>query len=341
MRTGVVNGNDSTGDFWVVTTYFNPVGWRSRRASYRVFRSQLDAPLLTVEWDAEGRYELDDGDADILVRIAGGDTMWQKERLLGIALAALPEQARYVAWLDCDVFFAAHGWHARTREQLGHLDVVQPFRRVTYLDAAWTRRFGGPGGVTPAEALAAGLETRRSFLDLHQHAGADTARVDLTHRFAAAPDGCYQIMARPAYGHAWAARRDVLEHIGWYERCVLGGGDLLHAYGVVGQHEALIANHNSVGWDFYGSGGYRRWAESLGVLRVGCGDEELLHLHHGALADRQYRSRIDGLARFGLDVDRDVVAAPGRPWSWAHNGAALNEYVLSYLRNRNEDAAVE
>lgn len=336
-----MSGAGAGGDFWVVTTYYNPVGWRSRLANYHLFRSRLDAPLLTVEWDAAGRYELDDADADLLVRIAGGDTMWQKERLLGIALAALPAHVQFVAWLDCDVFFASRDWHERTRALLGHHDIVQPFRRVTYLDAAWTRRYAGAAGMPAAAALAGGLATRPSFLDFHARAGAKTAHADLTHRFAPAPDGRYPIMARPAYGHAWAARREVLERTGWYERCVLGGGDLLHAYGVIGQYEALIANHQSVGWDFYGSAGYRRWAESLGRLQVACGDEELLHLHHGALADRQYRSRIDGLARYKMDVETGVVAAPGRPWSWAQNRAALNEYVLAYLRNRNEDGVTE
>ena len=63
----------------------------------------------------------------------------------------------------------------------------------------------------------------------------------------------------------------------------------------------------------------------------------MLHLFHGTLADRQYRSRIDGLARYGLDVDRDLTASAGEPWSWTRQREELNAYVLGYLRNRRED----
>lgn len=333
---------DYGSDYWVITTYYNPVRWKSRIGNYRAFRRALRAPLLAVEWDPAGRFELSAGDADVLVRREGGDTMWQKERLLGIALDALPKHVRYVAWLDCDVMFADPGWHQRTRRLLEDHDFVQPFRRVVYLDKATSLDFTAGSGDKPGALVLDGHETRPSFMDLRERVGDRLAQVDLAHRFEPAPGGGgdYHIMARPAYGHAWAARRDAIGRVGWYERCILGGGDLLFAYGVAGEWEALIANHRSVGWDFYGSAGYRSWAQALASARppsLECGEETLLHLFHGTLADRQYRSRIDGLARYGLDVDRDVSAAPGQPWSWARKGAELNEYVLGYLRNRHED----
>jgi hypothetical protein len=59
-------------------SYFNPIGSRRRLANYRVFRNSLAAPLLTVEWSPQGRFELDPTDADVLVQISGGDLMWQK-----------------------------------------------------------------------------------------------------------------------------------------------------------------------------------------------------------------------------------------------------------------------
>lgn len=327
-------------DLWVVTTYYNPVRWRSRRANFDVFRRRLEAPLLAIEWAPDGRWELGADDAELLLQVSGGDIMWQKERLLAIALARLPAEARALAWLDGDVVFAQPGWAQRTLALLAAADVVQPFDRVTYLDAAWTRRCAAEPDLPVGSMLDAGLETRRSFLDFHAQAGAATARLDLGQRFKSAPGGAYAILARPAYGHAWAARVDVLRQVGWYERCVLGGGDLLHAYALIGQHEALLENHRSVGWDRYGHAGYRCWAATLAGLRPACGSEQLLHLHHGALADRQYRSRIDGLAPFGLDVERDLEAGPGEPWRWARDRAALNDYVLAYLRNRNEDAGL-
>jgi len=68
-----------------------------------------------------------------------------------------------------------------------------------------------------------------------------------------------------------------------------------------------------------------------------CGDETIAHLYHGTLETRQYRSRIDGLVRFGLDLERYIAADPGQPWKWTRDAEALNDYFLEYLRKRKED----
>lgn len=341
-----MSGSAAESDLWVITAYFNLAGWSSRIKNYRAFHRALSAPLATIEWNPSGRFELADADADLLIRVRGGDLMWQKERLLGVALSALPRHVRYVAWVDCDVVFADPQWHEHTRRLLQDLLIVQPFRRVVYLSGEPTRRLVGDGD-SLAEMLlddSGCNQSRPSFLDLFERAGDEIARIDLQRRFEPQPGrvGRYDIMARPAYGHAWAARIDVIRRIGFYERCVVGGGDLLSAYGLVGQYEAMTANHRSVGWDFYGGGAsYRDWAHQAADIcrgRFKCGDETIVHLHHGSLENRQYRSRIDGLVRFELDIDRDIAADPGEPWSWTRDATELNGYFLEYLMNRKEDS---
>ena len=328
-------------DLWVMTTYFNLAGWSSRLENYRAFRRALRSPLLTVEWNPGAKYQLGGGDADLLLQIAGGDAMWQKERLLGRGLAALPAHVRYVAWVDCDVIFADPAWHENTRRLLEHHPVVQPYRRAVYLDEEVTRRVveGAAIETIPQD----GAFSRPSFLDVFERLGDDITRVDLGRRFvpAAGGEGRYNFMDRPAYGHAWAAQRDVIRRIGFYDRCVVGAGDLLFDYAIIGHSEELIANHRSVGWDFYGdSASYREWARTaLSICRgrTRCGEGTLLHLFHGSLDDRQYKSRIDGLLPFRLDLDQDIVAAPGEPWSWRRRETELSGYFLSYLRKRRED----
>ncbi len=73
-----------------VTSYFNPMRSRRRLANYRTFRSRLNVPLFTVELAFDGQFELTSSDADHLIQLSGGDIMWQKERLLNIALEAVP-----------------------------------------------------------------------------------------------------------------------------------------------------------------------------------------------------------------------------------------------------------
>lgn len=357
-----VQGADPS-DFWVITAFFNLAGWSSRIDNYHAFRRALSVPLATIEWNPSGRFDLGDADADLLIQRQGGDLMWQKERLLGILLAALPEHVRYVAWVDCDVIFADPQWHERTRRLLQDCLVVQPFRRVVYLPRAATRRLiGGQDsleavlrGVPSGHALAAGGASdgegcdwvapghplRASFLDAFEHVHDDIARFDLDRRFEAGGGNRYDV-TRPTCGYAWSARFDAIRRIGFYERCVVGGGDLLFAYGLAGQHAEVVANHHSVGWDFYGGGAsYRAWALQAADLcrgRFKCGDETIVHLYHGSLENRQSRSRVDGLARFGLDIERDIVADPGAPWSWTRDASELNGYFLQYMRNRKEDS---
>src|SRR5579863_3245032 len=106
--------NCSETDLWAITCYFNPAGYRRRLANYRLFREHLIVPLVTIELAYEGNFALDDEDAEILVRLRGKDILWQKERLLNIALNALPNSCRKVAWLDCDIIFGANDWHLQT-----------------------------------------------------------------------------------------------------------------------------------------------------------------------------------------------------------------------------------
>jgi len=47
---------------WAITSYFNPMGYKSRPANYRTFRKYLTAPLLAVELSFTGTFELQPGD---------------------------------------------------------------------------------------------------------------------------------------------------------------------------------------------------------------------------------------------------------------------------------------
>ncbi|MGZ8250394.1 MAG: hypothetical protein ACXWUF_20425, partial [Methylomagnum sp.] len=271
--------------------------------------------MLTVEWHPSGYFQLGgDGGADQLIQVDGGDWMWQKERLLEIALAALPEHVKHVAWLDCDVAFLDGDWAEKAERLLRLYPIIQPFGRILYLDSEATRSLAEFG---PGPALRE-LPARPSFLRLFNEAGNGIVDLDLGNRFTqrTASVECHHeasyehgYMARPAHGHAWVARREFIKSIGLYDRCVLGGGDLLFCYGLIGKHEALIGNHRSVGWEFYGGcASYRAWAANAtrhcqGQLSGMSGT--LLHLFHGGMEHRQYRSRIDGAVDFRLDLDRD------------------------------------
>src|SRR5262245_20587299 len=115
----------SAAKFWAITSYFNPFDEPRRLENFRRFRSGLGAPLVAVELAYGDRFDLTECDADILVQLRGADVMWQKERLLNLALAALPASCSYVAWLDCDILFTDKDWAARASDLLQRFSIIQ------------------------------------------------------------------------------------------------------------------------------------------------------------------------------------------------------------------------
>ena len=90
---------------WAITCYFNPMRYRRRLANFRIFRECLQVPLVVVELTFGSEFELQAQDAEILIQLRCGAILWQKERLLNLALKALPNGCNKVAWLDCDIMF--------------------------------------------------------------------------------------------------------------------------------------------------------------------------------------------------------------------------------------------
>ena len=110
-------------DLWAITTYFNPVGYQRRLANYKIFRQRLDVPLIAIELAYGPDFELQLDDAEILHQIRGDAVLWQKEKLLNLALRAIPPECRKVAWLDCDIIFDDPQWSQKNKfvaRQLSH-----------------------------------------------------------------------------------------------------------------------------------------------------------------------------------------------------------------------------
>ena len=301
---------------WAITSYFNPAGYANRLHNYATFRDRLDVPLLTVELAWGEAPALGKEDADRLIQLAGGSVLWQKERLLNLALAALPPGCRYVAWIDCDLVFEEADWHLGVREALQRVRLVQPYEYVLDVD---------PGADPEHLATAPVLLERESMASKHCRG----ARVD----------GVVQSNMLKQYspGHAWAARRDVLDQTGFYEGMILGSGDFVMATAAMGRHReiprAYLMNDRQAAH-------YLTWARRFhegveGDLGVVPG--RLFHLWHGDLADRGYDVRYEGLAGHRFDPHTDVAVADGGPLRWSSEKPDLHEYAKSYFASRRED----
>jgi hypothetical protein len=308
-----------SGAFWAMTCFFNPIGYHRRIENYRTFRSRLEIPLVAIELSYDGTFQLGRGDADVLVQITGRDVLWQKERLLNVALKAIPGDAKHVAWLDCDVVFASNDWAERASRALGHHALVHLYDERHNL---------------PPDGLPDHLDSIKSVLPtrsvVHKMANGEASAEDFFQ--AGSP-----LTRRSTCGLAWASRRDLVEQHGLYDACILGSGDRAILNAALGQfdHGATAVSMTPRGTDHY-----LVWAKPFFEAvagRVGCIEGRIYHLWHGDLKDRAYAERGRLLQEFQFDPFTDIAIDANGAWCWNSDKPAFHALVRHYFEQRKED----
>lgn len=303
---------------WAITSYFNPARYKRRLSNYRIFRANLRAPLVTVELSFDGHFELSKEDADVLIQISGGAVLWQKERLLNLAIKSVPQNVRSIAWMDCDIVFERPDWVEEAKRQLSEVNIVQLFSDLIELDADSYQPNAKyhklrPTGHGIASAINAGAIT----LD------AATASLEALRLFMC--------------GMAWATRREILDDHGLYDAMIVGGGDTAMVHAIYGQFEKEIQLHhlNRARQEHY-----LKWARPhhraiAGKIMNVSG--RVYHLWHGKLINRHYHDRHRLLAGFDFDPDIDLRIGANGAWQWARSRPDLEEFLVNYFLNRAED----
>jgi hypothetical protein len=349
--------SDSYGKFIGITTFFNPGRHQNKVDNFRKFRAGVAAQglqLLCVElvFGGETSFQLrgadagsnddgnaaeggDDEDADastserqpadceILIhrRTMSQNTLWQKERLLNVALENLPRTVDKVMWLDSDLIFLNDDWVPETAELLDRFPVVQPFGWMTYLPSS-----------QGADATIEQLPT----LPLGQGVGAIYHSAGLGLQSFA--DMCFRsnfLLGHP--GFAWAARRDVITAAGFYDRSIIGGGDRImlnaftgHYFGVSRKMPPAMAE------DVRAFG--RKLTPLVGPMNVSYTPGVVLHIWHGNRADRDYTHRYQILQTNKYDPVRDVSVNEDGVLVWSTSKPRMHKQVTEYFSNRKEGA---
>lgn len=302
--------------FWAITCFFNPLGCESRLRNYRIFRENLKLPLVAVEWSHQGRFQLGRQDAEILVQIASGDLLWQKERLLNIALRSVPRDCPLIAWLDSDVVFEDPNWADRAAELLREFEIVEPFSLV----------YEVPRGKMPGDA---GSKQNQGYALLYALAEGIAPLEALR--------GDMRVKGRVTSGLAWAARRDILHQYGFYDACVLGSGNRAIACAMLGRFDdAVQFLQMGPHWARH----YLDWAQPYYEAlhgSVGLAEGGLYHLWHGELKNRRYGERHDFLGSCGFNPAKDLRTDDQGAWRWNGLKSQAEEYVRGYYHARRED----
>jgi hypothetical protein len=236
--------------------------------------------------------------------------VWHKENMINLGIQRLPSDWKYVAWIDADVEFVRKDWVTETLQQLQHYMVVQMFEQAVDL---------GPRG----EAMLVHQGFMKQYL-----AGAQR------------PVGKYSPYTHWHPGYAWAARREAIEALGGlYDVSVLGSGDHLMAWGILGEN--MLPNTMSEGYRKSLSDWMGR-AERYIHRDVGFVPGTLLHYFHGKKADRKYRDRWKILeeAAFDpfLDLKRDWQGLYQLDVDGTPRMIKFRDDLRAYYRARNEDS---
>lgn len=298
-------------DLHVVAAYANPLLWASRKRLFRRFAAGMRRAgvNLTVVECAYGRrgFELADDPRCRHIGVRARSLVWGKENLLNIGISRLPDNWKYVAWIDADVIFRRKDWARATLHALQLHDVVQPWSDCYDL---------GPGGEHIAH--------HRSFCAQYV-AGAKLG------------NGAYTF-AHP--GYAWAATRDAIDGLGGLiETAALGAADHHMALALVGR--VAESAHGGV------SGAYRapllRWQDRANRFvagNIGVVPGTIEHLWHGPKASRRYVERWGVLVKHGFDPAADLVRNSWGVLELAGNKPGLRRDMQRYFHQRHEDANV-
>jgi hypothetical protein len=303
---------------YAITSYFNSAKYQTKLNNYRLFHKSLAVPLITVELSFDGEFELTPADADVLVQISGGAVLWQKERLLNVALAHLPADCDAVAWIDNDVIFKNATWVEQAQQQLQQYQMVQLFSQSVDM------RPGETDITSEPEYYSQGL----------------IAKIEI--------DGLGSLVRQSKYswGHprrevmpglAWCIRRDVIDQHGFYDAMIMGAADrmFLHAaYGEIAQipvtvpvTEGHFARYPARARPFY-----ETVQSSVGYI-----DHIAYHLWHGEIPNRRYWDRHDAVLKMGFNPTTDIHVGDNGAWHWTKPNTELENYCVEYFQQRLED----
>ncbi|MDD5026447.1 MAG: hypothetical protein PHH13_03670 [Candidatus Peribacteraceae bacterium] len=305
------------GTLWGIAAYFNPASYRNRLINYRKFRAasrRQGLKLIVVEVAMDERpFDLANDDAEQIIQLHTSDVLWQKERLLSIALSHLPPDCDKVVWVDTDILFQEDDWIAKTCTLLEKYMVIQPFAAAIQLPRTHP--------------------TRKRNRSLHTTGKAFPC---IAHQWAITSPHHFRLTYCGHPGYAVAARRRILEEVPFYDRMILGGGDAL----IMGAFLGIPIEENFI-IDYYPAHlllDAREWTEHMASIvrgSVSFVDGRIHHLWHGRQEKRYYIERAAILHPF--DPRTDIRIDDNGCWAWATEKPILHEQVRHYFWARDEE----
>lgn len=303
------------GSFWVLCAFFNPTKALSKRDNYRCFRENLarqGLKLLTVECALnDNDFELLPVDADRLIQVRSNSVLWHKERLLNIGLKNLPADCDKIAWLDADIIFLNDSWAQETAELLEKYHFVKPFNQAIRLDKKETALV-----LLNANLKELNLDNRPQYRNSQYSADQENL-----------------IIYMSVFG--LCARLDIIQEIGFYDRLIIGSGDMIISGAILGEKPYQNILPPALEKDIEKwSGKASNQASDKGIAFI---SNSIVHLFHGRMINRNYSDRIKILKKRKFDPDQDLKLNEDDCFEWSSNKKRMHRQLFGYFKSRNED----
>lgn len=297
-------------NFWVVTTVFNPVKYKSRNVLYHEFikrMKDIGVNVFTVELAfGTNCFEVTEPDNPNHLQLRTDSVLWHKERLINLGVQRLPRNWEYVAWIDADIVFFNTNWVQDAIQRLQFYPVVQLFSQAV--------DFTSNNDV---------LKTHEGFAWSYQNGSLTKEKL-------------YEKKAHP--GFAWAMTKEAFNDVGGLiDFAILGSADQHMAHAFIGKMQDSLCKGYS-----------KEYAESMMKWQRECNryirknlgyvPGSIGHYWHGSKKDRGYTTRFKLLIKHNFNPYKDLETDWQGLYRFSECAYPLECEIYKYFLSRNEDA---
>jgi len=298
----------------VIAVISNPVRYQSRYRLYTDFKKHIlesnKVILHTVEVAFGDRpFAITDENNRNDIQLRTEHELWHKENMINIGISRLPENWKYVAWIDADIRFCRPDWAEETLHQLQHHRIVQMFSHAVDLDPQYR----------PLATWQSFAQRYQNHLNLGEPLDPGKKSYKVWHP-----------------GFSWAIRRKTFEDLGGLiDFCVVGSGDYHMAMSMVNiktSAEAELKGYNKKLHDWHA-----RCQKAI-KCDLGVVSGLITHDWHGKKRDRRYADRRKILINSKFDPSLDLKYESNGLIALTERNPKLVNGLRSYFRARNEDS---
>ena len=291
---------------YVVLTYFNFCGFKRRQQLFIEFVNRIiNTPgIRVVISESLGPDPLPKLPVWHHFTTKTQHPMWIKENLVNLAISKLPDDWKYIAWIDADVTFLNKNWVQDAISELHAYDIIQLFQTAVNL---------GPQGES--------LKIDKGFGYMHRDSGTPYTKTD---RYG---------FWHP--GYAWACTRKAFEQMnGLIDWAILGSGDRHMALALIGRVADSVPGNIHPSYKSLLED-YQKACKGLEVSYI---TGTILHHWHGSFEDRKYRERWAILTKNKFDPRTDISFTDKGVMRLTRTGLRLAKDLQDYFAGRREDS---